>query len=84
MKEQAKKKNVRLFLTLGVVGILVCTVVGIAAWTAINNPAFASIIGNAPAPAQEEAHWAHVDILKPLPNPLNAGAFAAVGEHHAS
>lgn len=76
MKKKAKK-NKQLFLILGAGSILVCAVIGIAAWTAINNPAFASIIGSAPAPAQEEAHWAHVDILKPLPNPLSAGAFAA-------
>jgi len=76
MKKHAKK-NTRLFLILGAGSILVCAVVGVAAWTAVSNPAFASIIGSAPAPAQEEAHWAHVDILKPLPNSLNAGAFAS-------
>ena len=73
MKKKAKK-NTRLFLILGAGGVLVCAVLGIAAWTAVNNPAFASIIGSAPAPVQEEAHWAHVEVLKPLPVSLDVSA----------
>lgn len=73
MKKKAKK-NTRLFLILGAGGVLFCAVLGIAAWTAVNNPAFASIIGSAPAPVQEEAHWAHVEVLKPLPVSLDVSA----------
>ena len=77
MKKQAKKNNTRLYLIVGVVSVLVCTVLGVAAWTAVNNPAFASIIGSQPAPVQEEIHWAQVDMVKPMANSIDAGVFAA-------
>lgn len=76
MKKPATKKNTRLFLIVGAVGVLVCMVVGVAAWTAINNPAFASIISSEPAPVQEEVHWAQVEIAKPLANAFDVSAFA--------
>ena len=76
MKKQATKKNTRLFLIIGAAGVLVCMVVGVAAWTAINNPAFASIISSQPAPVQEEVHWAQVEIAKPLANNFDVSAFA--------
>ncbi|HAV78014.1 MAG TPA: hypothetical protein DCX53_11755 [Anaerolineae bacterium] len=76
MKPQTRKNNTRLFLTLGVIGVLVCAVFGIAAWTAVNNPAFASITGSAPAPVQEEVHWARVEIAKPLANAFDISALA--------
>ena len=77
MKKQAKKNNTRLYLIIGVVSVLVCAVVSVAAWTAVNNPAFASIIGSQPAPVQEEIHWAQVDMVKPMANSLDASIFAA-------
>lgn len=76
MKKKAKKNNTRLFLILGTFGVLVCAVVGVAAWTAYNNPVFASYLGNAPAPIQEENHWAQVEIAKPLANAFDVNAFA--------
>lgn len=73
-----KKNNTRLFLILGTLSILVCAVLGIAAWTAFNNPAFASILGGAPAPApvQDEVNWAQVEISKPLASAFDVSAFA--------
>jgi len=76
MKNWATKNNTRLFLVLGAIGALVCVVFGIAAWTAVNNPAFASFVGSAPAPTQDEVHWAQVDIVKPLAYSIDASAFA--------
>jgi lipoprotein-anchoring transpeptidase ErfK/SrfK len=77
MKKRTTKNNTRLFLILGATSILVCTVLGIAAWTAIKNPAFASIIGSAPASAHEEIHWAQVDMVKPLANSVDVSLFTA-------
>jgi len=71
-------KNIdpRLLLGLGAGFVLVCIVFGVAAWTAVNNPAFASYLGSAPAPTQEENHWAQVEIAKPLANAFDISAFA--------
>jgi lipoprotein-anchoring transpeptidase ErfK/SrfK len=59
--------------------LLVCAALGVGAWTAFNTPAFASIIGGEPAPAQiqEEKYWAKFDIVKPLANSIDASAFTA-------
>ena len=76
MKKQAAKKKPRLYLIVGILSVLICTVIGIAAWTAVNNPAFASIIGSEPAPVQEEIHWAQVDMVKPMANLVDTSAFA--------
>jgi lipoprotein-anchoring transpeptidase ErfK/SrfK len=81
MKKGTTKNNTRLFLIIGAMSVLVCIVLGIAAWTAVNNPAFASIIGSAaPSPAQEEDNWARVEIAKPLANSFDVSAFAAQAE----
>ena len=77
MKKKAARKNPRLYLVIGAVSVLVCTVLGVAAWTAVNTPAFASIIGNEPVPVQVEIHWAQVDMVKPMANSVGANAFAA-------
>lgn len=80
MKKQAAKKNTRLYLIIGAVSVLVCTVLGVAAWTAVNTPAFASILGNEPAPVQpvqNEIHWAQVDMVKPMANSVGISAFTA-------
>lgn len=78
MKKKAKKNNTRLFLILGTLSVLVCAVLGVAAWTAFNNPAFASMLGttSVPASVQDEIYWAQVEISKPLANDFNISAFA--------
>jgi len=77
MKKQTQKNNTRLFLALGAMSVLVCAVLGIAAWTVVNNPIFASIVGSRPVPPHEEVHWAQVEILKPLANSFDVNAFVA-------
>ena len=77
MKKLMNNINPRLLLGLGAGLVLVCVVLGIAAWTAVNNPAFASIIGSAPAPTKDEVHWAQVEVAKPLVNAFDISAFAA-------
>jgi lipoprotein-anchoring transpeptidase ErfK/SrfK len=78
MKKRSKKNNSRLYLLLGAITVLVCMVLGAAAWTAVTHPAFASIMHRAQSPAQpvQENLWAQVEIAKPLPNPVNMSAFA--------
>ena len=77
MKNIFSKKNTRWFLLFGGAGVLVCVILGVAAWTVVNNPAFASYLGNAPAIAtQDENHWAQVEISKPLVNAFDISAFA--------
>ena len=76
MKRTVKKNKTRLFLILGALGVLVYAVLGVAAWTAVNNPAFASYLGTAPMPTQDEQHWAQVEISKPMVNDFNISAFA--------
>ncbi|HKI53568.1 MAG TPA: hypothetical protein VJ987_05550, partial [Anaerolineales bacterium] len=77
MKNMMKNIDPRLLLGLGAGVVLICIVLGIAAWTAVNNPAFASYLGNAPAvSAQDENHWAQVEISKPLANAFDISAFA--------
>ena len=68
------KSNKRIWIYAGVLGLLICAVIGVAAWSAVNSPAFASIIG-APAPTQEIL-WAQVDIVKPQVAPIDVSAFA--------
>jgi len=76
MKKQTKT-NKRIFYILGVIGILICAVFGVAAWSAISHPAFASILSTAPAsvPVQESL-WAEVEILKPALVPVDVSVFA--------
>ncbi len=70
------KNNARLYLFLGVLGVLICAVFGVAAWTAVNHPAFASILPKSPAPLPtQENLWAQVEIAKPLPNSIDVSAF---------
>ena len=77
MKNMIKNIDPRLLIGLGAGVVLVCVVLGVAAWTAVNNPAFASYLGSAPAvSAQEENHWAQVEISKPLANAFDISAFA--------
>jgi len=62
------RRNSRVILYAGTLGLLACIVFVFAAWSAISSPAFASILENSPAPTQENL-WAPVEIAKPL----NAG-----------
>ena len=57
-------------------GLLVCAVFAVAAWSAFSSPVFASIINPEPAPAQEDL-WALVDVPKPSVTPIDASVFAA-------
>ena len=66
------KRNSRIVLYAGTLGLLTCAVFALAAWSAISSPAFASILDNAPAPTQENL-WAQVDIAKPSLTPIDAG-----------
>lgn len=55
----------------GVLAAIVCAVLGFAAWTAMYNPAFASILApvqpQPQKPLAQENMWAQVEIAKPLP-----------------
>jgi lipoprotein-anchoring transpeptidase ErfK/SrfK len=79
MKQQGKTSNTRKYLFLGGMASFICMAVfAVAAWTAVNHPAFASIIPRSPAPApvQEEILWAQVEIAKPLASSFDASTFA--------
>lgn len=67
-KSPEPKRNNRLLLYGGALGLLACVVLVFAAWAA-----FGSLL-NAPAtPAAQENLWARVDIPKPSVTPLDAG-----------
>ena len=70
--EVQPRRNNRLILYAGVLGLLACVVLVFAAWSAFSNPAFASILKNSPAPTQENL-WAPVEIAKPSVTPIGAG-----------
>lgn len=54
-----------------------CLLVGFMAFFAWTNPALASFVGNAGAPAaKQENLWAPVDIAKPTITPIDVSAFA--------
>ncbi len=67
------KSNKRIWIYAGVFGLLACAVIGVAAWSAVNSPVFASIL-NAPAPTQENL-WAQVEIAKPAVAPIDISVF---------
>lgn len=74
---EKKSNNKRSLIYVAVlVGLVVCIVLGFAAWSAFNNPAFASFLpANNNTPVQEN-HWAQVDIPKPGITPIDVSAFA--------
>jgi len=78
MNAQNTKNNSLKYLFLGALTVFLCmAVLGVAAWTAINHPAFASILPKAQPPAPiVENNWAQVKIVKPLPNPANGGVIS--------
>jgi lipoprotein-anchoring transpeptidase ErfK/SrfK len=76
----AKTSNRRTWLLAGsVVGLLLCVALGIAAWSAIGNPAFAAFlpVQVQPLAATQEPLSANVDLPKPSVTPIDADAFAA-------
>ncbi len=77
VKHPAKKSNRRALIYAGaLLGLLVCAAVGVAGWSAINNPAFASFMPvNNVAPTQEIL-WAQVNVPKPGVTPIDVSAFA--------
>ena len=79
MKKQNRRTNSQKYLFLGAVTVFACLVVfGVAAWTAVNHPAFASFLprsAQAPAQPAQEVLWAQVEIVKPLPNLTNPVGF---------
>ena len=83
MKKQSQKGNSLKYLFLGALAVLLCMAVfGVAAWTAVNHPAFASLLPkSSPAPApKEEILWAQVEIIKPLPNPVQGNVVSFQNE----
>jgi len=73
----AKKSNQRTWLYAGLLlGLLICVALGVAGWSAFNNPAFDSFLrplGNVPV---QENHFAQVDVPKPSVTPIDVSAFA--------
>jgi lipoprotein-anchoring transpeptidase ErfK/SrfK len=71
---QAKSKK-RTWVYAGLIGLLTCALLSVAAYSAVTHPAFASILNSAPAPTHENL-WAPVDVAKPAITPLDVSAFA--------
>ena len=74
---QAKPKPTsRRWLFVSALGLLVCAVFAVAAWTAFTNPVFASVFEGDPVPTQEDL-WVNVDVPKPSVTPIDGSAFSA-------
>jgi lipoprotein-anchoring transpeptidase ErfK/SrfK len=82
MNTQKTKNNSLKYLFFGALTVFLClAVVGVAAWTAVNHPAFASLLPRSPAPVPtQENLWAQVKIVKPLPNPVEGMAISFQNE----
>jgi lipoprotein-anchoring transpeptidase ErfK/SrfK len=65
------KRNNRLILYAGMLGLLACIVFVFAGWSAVASPVFASILEDEPVPTQENL-WARAEIAKPSVTPLDA------------
>ncbi len=78
---QPKKKsnNRKLIFAAAFLGLLICAVGVVAAYSAVTHPAFASILGSAPAPTQENL-WAPMEIAKPSVTPIDPSAFAQTSD----
>jgi lipoprotein-anchoring transpeptidase ErfK/SrfK len=69
------KRN--LIIIGGLLGLLICIAIAVAAWWAFNNLSFSSIFPvKDNAPEQQEILWAQVDIPKPGVTPIDVSAFA--------
>ena len=82
MKKQSKNKSPWFYLLFGVMGVLVCALIGVAAWAAYTYPAVMSIFDNAPVQesARPDFNWAKVEVARPLEvmmSPLDMGALAS-------
>ena len=77
--QTAPKSNRRAWLYGSTFGLLICIVLGFAAWSAAASPALASILEGAPVPTQENL-WAQVDVAKPSVTPIDPGTFAQAGD----
>jgi len=65
-KKSTSKPKPRTLLYVGAaLGLVLCIAIGVAAWSAFNSPAFASILSSAVTPTQEPL-WAQVNIAKPI------------------
>ncbi len=69
------KSKPRLWLYAVSFGVLVCLVLGAAAYSAAIHPAFASIV-NGNRASTPEVLWAPMEIAKPVVTPLDVSAFA--------
>ena len=78
MNKPSQKNNTLKYLFFGGLAAILCLAVfGVAAWTAVNHPAFASILPKTQPPAPiVENNWAQVNIVKPLPNPADGGVIS--------
>ncbi len=68
-KSAEPKRNNRILLYAGAVGLLACVVFAFAAWSA-----FSPLLRTPTPPAAQENLWARVEIPKPSVTPLDAGA----------
>jgi len=85
MNKQSKNNSPWFYLLVGVMGVLVCAVIGVVAWAAVNYPTLVPFLGTAPMQeaAQPELHWAKVEIAKPLEammSPLDMSMLASSNE----
>ena len=71
----AKPQNRSLFFVGAILGLLMCTVLAFAAYSAVTHPAFASILNGAAVPTQAD-HWSAFEIAKPSVTAINPSAFA--------
>ena len=71
-KSPEPKRNNRLILYAGALGLLACVVLVFAAWSLFSSSPFASAVNPVPTSAPENL-WARVDIPKPSVTPLDAG-----------
>jgi lipoprotein-anchoring transpeptidase ErfK/SrfK len=74
---EKKSSNNRTLLYAGIaLGVIICVALGFAAWSAINNPAFASFLPSNNNVTAQDVHWARVDVPKPSVTPIDVNAFA--------
>lgn len=67
MTKRSKTSNTRIYMIAGGVFLLLCAVVGVAAWMAVRTPVFASMMNPAPPLSAPESLWANqVEIAKPI------------------
>jgi lipoprotein-anchoring transpeptidase ErfK/SrfK len=72
---QVKPDNRKFVYAASFVGLLLCAMLALAAYSAVTHPAFASILHSAPA-VKKADHWAAMDLPKPSVTPIEARAFA--------